>query len=201
MLGQYQIEQENENGKYTTDIKLFSHYPFKTHMSRAAYAFAKWAHDIKDQRRKYTDDPYIVHPYAVAKIIESYGFDEDAVCAALLHDTVEDTYVTLDLIKFKFGERVHDLVEMLTDVSKPSDGNRKTRKEIDLQHTAKADYVGKSIKLADLINNAPSIIKNDPGFARKWMKEKENLLEVLKDGHFDLYQKARNILDNYRKGN
>lgn len=200
MLGQYEIEQENKEGKYSSDIKLFQNLPFETHMERAAYAFAKWAHDIKDQRRKYTNNPYIVHPYAVAKIVESYGFSQEAICAALLHDTVEDTYVTLELIKRKFGQRVHDLVEMLTDVSKPSDGNRATRKAIDLEHTAKADYEGKSIKLADLINNAPSIIKNDPGFARKWMKEKENLLEKLSDGHPELYLKAKSILENYRKG-
>lgn len=199
MLGQYEKEQINKNNEFDSDIKLFSHYPFKTHMTRAAYAFATWAHDIKSQKRKYSNDPYIVHPFAVAKIVESYDFPEEVVCAALLHDTVEDTYVTLDLIRHKFGDRVHDLVEMLTDVSKLSDGNRATRKAIDLSHTAKSDYEGKSVKLADLINNAPSIIQNDPGFARKWMKEKEALLDVLTDGHVELYTKAKNILENYNR--
>jgi len=42
------------------------------------------------QKRKYTNEPYFTHPFAVAKIIKSLGYSEDAVCAALLHDTVEN---------------------------------------------------------------------------------------------------------------
>lgn len=72
------------------------------------------------------------------------------------------------------------------------------RKEIDKQHTSMADYEGKSIKLADMINNAPSIIQYNPGFARKWMKEMEDKMEVLDNSHPELYLKAMEIIENYK---
>ena len=65
-----------------------------------------------------------------------------------------------------------ELVDDLTDVSKPQDGNRATRKELDRQHTAKASPDAKTIKLADLISNSRSIMKDDPNFAKVYMKEK-----------------------------
>jgi len=58
--------------------------------------------------------------------------------AAWLHDTVEDTPCTLDDVRNMCGEEVAVLVEMLTDTSKPEDGNRAARKAIDREHTAKA---------------------------------------------------------------
>jgi (p)ppGpp synthase/HD superfamily hydrolase len=57
----------------------------------------------------------------------------------------------------EFAKEVVALVEMLTDVSKPEDGNRAVRKEIDRQHTALASPEGKTIKLADLIDNTQSM--------------------------------------------
>ena len=56
-----------------------------------ALTFAYNAHKLIDQRRKYTDEPYIVHPIAVADIVEQYGGSENQIAAALLHDVVEDT--------------------------------------------------------------------------------------------------------------
>ena len=66
------------------------------------------------------------------------------LAAALLHDTVEDTGTPLKDIEAEFGPDVASLVEQLTDVSKPEDGDRKTRKEIDRQHIAKASVRAKT---------------------------------------------------------
>lgn len=80
-----------------------------------ALIFATDAH--KGQFRKYTGDPYITHPIAVSKIVATITNDEDMIAAALLHDTVEDTEVTLQQIEENFGSRVALFVENLTDIS------------------------------------------------------------------------------------
>ena len=86
--------------------------------------------------------------------------DPEVQAAALLHDVVEDTPVSIKDIEDVFGPRVAALVGDLTDVSKPEDGNRAT-KGADRQHTAKASPDAKTVKLADLISNGKSIIKDD----------------------------------------
>lgn len=81
------------------------------------------------QFRKYTNEPYHVHPFEVFAIVKKVTDNEDMLITALLHDTVEDTNTTLDEIEHLFGKNVATLVENLTDISKKSDGNRKTRKK------------------------------------------------------------------------
>lgn len=178
---------------------------FESDFLQSVYEYAKAAHEEVNQKRKYTDEPYIVHPLAVARIVQSLGLSEEAVAAALLHDVVEDTNRTLAEIYDNFGKRVGDLVEMLTDISTLSDGNRAVRKEIDRQHTAKADYEGKTIKLADGLDNSTSIIQYGGGFAYKWMKELELRLEVLSDGNQELHQRSLDVVNNFynnrNKGN
>lgn len=158
-----------------------------TLIDRAAN-FALDAH--ADQKRKYTGKPYWVHCERVARLARNAGLGADAIAAAFLHDTVEDTDVTLDDINKEFGPRVTALVEMLTDISVPSDGNRKFRKDLDRDHTAKADWVGKSIKLCDLIDNTKSIVRNDPNFAVTYLREKGKLLKVLWFSHPGLFALA-----------
>jgi len=155
-----------------------------------ARRFATRAHADKKQFRKYTGQPYIVHPAAVANLVQSVPHTEEQVAAAWLHDTVEDTDVTLDDIREYFGDKVAELVEMLTDTSKPEDGTRAVRKQIDLEHTAKASPEAKTIKLADLIDNTESIVVHDPVFAKTYLQEKVRLLEVLKEGNQHLWEIA-----------
>ena len=161
---------------------------------RRAYAFAKAAHEAVGQMRKYTGEPYIVHPVEVARIVQTVPHTEATLAAALLHDTVEDTGVTMDEIRQLFGHEVADLVEMLTDVSVPADGNRAVRKAIDRAHTARASAAGKTIKLADLISNTQSIVANDPGFARIYLREKASLMDVLREGDPVLWASANRLL-------
>jgi (p)ppGpp synthase/HD superfamily hydrolase len=147
-----------------------------------ARIFATAAHAAVKQVRKYTGEPYINHPVHVMSIVKTVEHTEAMLAAALLHDVVEDTGVTIDLIDREFGVEVGSLVEWLTDVSTPEDGNRAVRKQIDLEHTAQAPPAAQTIKLADLISNTSSIVKHDLNFAETYLKEKAALLQVLTEG-------------------
>jgi (p)ppGpp synthase/HD superfamily hydrolase len=151
--------------------------------------FATAAHG--DQKRKYTNDPYIVHPIAVSEIVKTVAHTDEMVAAALLHDVVEDTDVTLDQIKDKFGSKVAELVGWLTDISRPEDGNRKTRKAIDRDHNARAPAEAQTIKVADLIHNTQSIEKHDPNFWKVYKEEKIKLLSVLTEADQTLVRIAQ----------
>lgn len=166
----------------------------------AAWAFACGAHF--GQYRKYTGKPYITHPIAVARIVASVTDDCNAICAALLHDTVEDCEVTYEeLLKQEhgFGYPIANLVMELTDVSKPENGNRKYRKAMDREHTAQASPLGQTVKLADLIHNSESILEYDKDFAVVYMKEKALLLPFLEQGDRSLVRRAEAIVDTYYK--
>jgi len=77
-----------------------------------AYAFAEAAH--RGQRRK-DDRAFISHPVRVARLLAARGYDEEVVAAALLHDVVEDTSVTLNEVRQQFGARVAELVACVTE--------------------------------------------------------------------------------------
>lgn len=166
-----------------------------------ALFFMYGAHKAVEQKRKYTGECYSVHPIDVYQtLLYDGGIDEhNMLIAALLHDVVEDTGVSEEDIRNLFGDDVAHLVSGLTDVSKPEDGNRETRKRIDREHTAKQGVRCKTIKLADLISNSKSITQYDKEFAKVYMAEKKLLLEVLKGGNEVLYQTALSIVEDYYK--
>lgn len=80
-----------------------------------AFNIAKERHN--GQKRS-SGEPYIIHPVAVAKIVMDYGMDYQSVAAAMLHDTVEDTDLTLEEVKKEFGEETATLVDGLTKLGK-----------------------------------------------------------------------------------
>ena len=165
-----------------------------TEKEKLAMYFAIAAHEAVQQKRKYTGLPYWTHCESVAGMVKAVGGDENMVCAAWLHDTVEDTGVNINTIQDLFGKDVADLVSGLTDVSTKEDGNRAKRKEIDRMHTTEQSARCKTIKLCDLIDNASSILQYDREFAEVYIKEKELLLEVLKEGDERLWKKANDIV-------
>lgn len=165
-----------------------------THKEQLAMYFAIAAHEAIQQKRKYTGESYWKHCESVAFNVKENGGTEDMVCAAWMHDTVEDANIELYLIENLFGKKVADLVSGLTDVSKPEDGNRATRKAIDRAHTAEQSAECKTIKLCDLIDNAGSILQYDKDFGKVYIKEKELLLEVLKEGDKYLWNVANDIV-------
>lgn len=155
-----------------------------------ASAFAAGAHAAVQQKRKYTGEPYIYHPRAVAKIVVSVPHTEVMVAAALLHDVVEDTGVTMQTVCDEFGPDVAELVSWLTDRSRPEDGNRAFRKAIDRMRLAQAPPEAQTIKLADIIENTATIDQHDPSFAKVYRKEKEELLAVMNKGDPTLHARA-----------
>lgn len=161
-----------------------------------ALAFATEAHGAIGQTRKYTGDPYIVHPIAVAEIVKTVPHTEAMIAAALLHDVVEDTPTTIEDVRAAFGEEVATLVDWLTDVSRPADGNRRVRKRKDLEHLAAAPAEAQTIKFADLIDNTRTISRHDLGFWRVFRGEMLALLEALTRGDDTLRQAAYAAADN-----
>lgn len=158
-----------------------------------AQVFATAAHAAVKQVRKYTGEPYINHPIHVMNIVKTVPHTDAMLAAALLHDTVEDTGVTIDLIEQEFGSEVANLVSWLTDVSRPEHGNRAVRKQIDLEHTAMAPAAAQTIKCCDIISNVKSIVINDPNFAEIYLAEKMELLSILIQGDATLWQQAFNL--------
>ncbi|MDO3380440.1 HD domain-containing protein [Geoalkalibacter halelectricus] len=162
---------------------------------RRVKLFAEIAH--RGQVRKYTGEPYVVHPLRVSFWVASVSNGPEIVAASVLHDTLEDTRTDYADIRDFFGKRVADLVLEVTGVSRPADGNRQARKALDRSALAGASADAQTIKLADLIDNIGSIASHDPRFAKIYMQEKAQLLEVLTKGHPALYAEARRIVDGY----
>jgi hypothetical protein len=155
-----------------------------------ARCFAEEAHGRIGHRRKFSGVPYSEHLQAVVRLVAEVTDDPETLAAAWLHDTVEDTPVTVKDIEEAFGPVLAELVMELTDVSRPGDGNRAVRKTIDLNHLASASPRAKSVKLADLIDNCKDICKHDPAFARVYVAEMNALLGVLKEGDRRLHLRA-----------
>jgi (p)ppGpp synthase/HD superfamily hydrolase len=153
--------------------------PIQTVRFANAVAFATAAH--AGQLRKYSGRPYIEHPVAVARMTSRFRHDEDMLIAAVLHDTVEDTPVSIGDVAHSFGEPVALLVADLTDVSRLSDGNRALRKQRDLAHTGGACPRAKTIKLMDLVHNCVSIVRHNAGFSVQFLREMHAMLAVMQD--------------------
>ena len=153
---------------------------------KQAVAVAKKAHEGQTRR---TGEAYIVHPLAVKKILEEWGMDEDTIIAGILHDTVEDTDLTLDDIKKKFGESVAFLVDGVTKLSTARDGMRDidtylpaTRDNfLRLMIALGADIRVLIIKLADRLHNLRTLSALPPDKQKKIAKETLEIFAPLAD--------------------
>ncbi|MFD1800993.1 HD domain-containing protein [Mixta tenebrionis] len=160
-------------------------------LEEQARRYATEVHAAAGQRRKYTDEPYIVHPAAVVELVRSVTNNEAMLAAAWLHDTVEDTGTTLDDIRRQFGDEVAALVAMLTDSKQPQAKNRAARKVAHFRHTADASPQAQTIKLADIIDNTRAIVRYDAHFARIYLVEKQVQIGLLQRGDATLWQQAQ----------
>lgn len=148
-----------------------------------------------NQKRKYTNEPYVNHPMRVALAISLlFPEDHEAVCAALLHDVIEDTEVTEEALRIGFSGRIVDLVLETTKVSKKEDGNRAVRKALDLEHYRKASSTGQTIKVVDRTDNVKDIVDRDPVFAYEYLKESQELLDALTKADPVARNRLQNIL-------
>ena len=153
---------------------------------KRAVEMATKAHEGQTRR---TGEPYIVHPLAVKKILEEWGMDEDTVIAGILHDTIEDTGLTLNDIKQEFGESVAFLVDGVTKLSTARNGMR----DIDTYLPATKDNflrlmiaLGDDIrvliiKLADRLHNLRTLSALPPDKQKKIAKESLEVFAPLAD--------------------
>lgn len=125
-----------------------------------ASAFA--AHKHRNQRRKDVDaSPYINHPLTLANVLANEGgvADSATLCAALLHDTVEDTDTTADELLREFGTEICGVVlEVTDDRTLP----KAERKRLQIEHAAVISDRAKLVKLADKISNLRDVATSPP---------------------------------------
>jgi (p)ppGpp synthase/HD superfamily hydrolase len=121
-----------------------------------ALQFASKAH--VDQYRKNTDIPYISHPVAVGMILMKAGYSEELITAGLLHDTVEDTEITLDDIQREFGATVAEIVAGCSEPDKSLSWKERREHTLEFLKTASEDI--RAVACADKLHNIRSIIRD-----------------------------------------
>ncbi len=127
-----------------------------------AYELANEAH--KGQMRT-SGDPYITHPISVASILLDYCMDTDTICAALLHDVVEDTDITLEELRKKFGEDVALLVDGVTKIGQVPLNSKEEQQAENIRKILMAmskDIRVIIIKLADRLHNMRTLDARPP---------------------------------------
>jgi len=127
-----------------------------------AIAFAVKAHD--GMRRKKSESPYILHPMEAAVIVGTMTDDQNLIAAAVLHDVVEDTDITIEEIEERFGRRVRELVESETEDKRPNLPPASTwriRKEESLAVLKKTEDIGVlMVWLGDKLANMRAIYRD-----------------------------------------
>jgi (p)ppGpp synthase/HD superfamily hydrolase len=103
------------------------------------------------QKQRVNGAPYVEHPLAVARDVSEAGFEPEMVAAALLHDIVEDSDVTIDELRARFGDRVAGLVEAMTDEGEVEPYER--RKALHRERVLAAGSDAAAIFAADKLNN------------------------------------------------
>lgn len=126
-----------------------------------AIKFSVKTHEVyQKQKRKGKDVAYITHPLTVGLILSLVGASEDVIIAGILHDTIEDSIeekkVSKEMLVERFGQRVADLVDSVTEQERdlPWDD----RKRIVLDHICELDRDSLLVKSADLISNNSELI-------------------------------------------
>src|ERR687888_608990 len=148
-----------------------------------ALAFA--AHKHRDQRRKDAQaSPYINHPIALADVLVNEGgvTDIEVLCAALLHDTVEDTATTHEELVNAFGTRIARIVAEVTDDKRLP---KAERKRLQIEHAAALSPEAKLVKLADKICNLRDVADRPPA---QWNLERRR----------EYFQWAKNVVNDLR---
>lgn len=165
-----------------------------------AVEFAYTAH--RGQMRKYTGDPYIVHPISVATRVALYADGDLAmIIAAYLHDVLEDCEgYTAAQIESVFGPDVAELVVGMTNTTTPErDGNRATRKTKERKRLAACSGRVQTIKCCDLLDNLDTIVAFDPAFAQVFLDEATELCNAFKKADEGARSTLRSAIKNGRK--
>lgn len=110
------------------------------------------------QYRKNTSIPYITHPVAVGMMLLKKGYSEEIIAAGILHDTVEDTSLTLEEIKREFGTKIAEIVEGSSEPDKSLAWIDRKEHTIEFLKTASQDI--RAVVCADKLHNIRSIIRD-----------------------------------------
>lgn len=154
-----------------------------TTKEKKAWEFAKEAH--KDQIRKFINLPYFdAHVVKVNGIVKQHTTDEDILCAALLHDVLEDCFEDVNdgynIILNKFGKRVADLVVELTSIGDEIDHDYDGSKTKYLtQKMIKMSSDALIIKLSDRLQNISDAFTASPKFREKYTRETLDIINEL----------------------
>ena len=157
------------------------------------------------QRRKYSPDRYIVHPLRVMERCAAQGASRAQQAAALLHDVLEDTCVDEEeMLRFlrsvadeADAQHILALVVELTDVYTHSaypKWNRRRRKQSELERMSGISAEAQTIKYADILDNTREIVREDPGFAPKFLHECRQLLQAMDAGDPQLRAEALEVV-------
>jgi GTP pyrophosphokinase len=137
---------------------------YRDHHSDASDRLIHRAYEIAAARHsgqfRKSGHPYITHPLAVAHILAGYGLDGSTVAAALLHDTVEDTDLTLDDVRSEFGDEVAALIDGVTKLDRVKFGNREEAQAATIRKMVVAmakDVRVLLIKLVDRLHNVRTL--------------------------------------------
>lgn len=133
-----------------------------------AIGFAAKAH--ADQQRKTGNMPYIAHPVGVAMLLQQYGYEETIVIAGLLHDTVEDTPVTLEDLRQQFGPDVAEIVAGCTEPPKKI-ADWGTRKTYLIDNLRDAPLPVKVVAAADKYHNLSHTLELEQQVGEKIWKQ------------------------------
>ncbi|MGN1478445.1 MAG: RelA/SpoT family protein [Acutalibacteraceae bacterium] len=115
-----------------------------------------WARQSHEGQLRFSGQPYIIHPIAVAQILADYGMDKGCIIAALLHDIVEDTDATIDDVRERFGDEIASIVDGLTKMGKVPLSTKEEQQAENVRKMLLAmsqDIRVIIIKLADRIHN------------------------------------------------
>ena len=135
--------------------------PLDTALVDKAIRFAVEAHAGTERRGK--GFPYVIHVLEAMAIVATMTNDPELLAAAALHDTIEDTDVTVEELKKQFGPRVAALVEKETDIQLAEDGHRKAwrvRKQEAIDRIAASSREAKMVALGDKLSNMRAIARD-----------------------------------------
>jgi len=171
---------------------------FDQSLLTSAYLLAERGHH--GQVRKFTGDPYIVHPVRVAIAVATYSFvTSNMVAAAEMHDLLEDTDVKPEEIEIATNAEVLELVQELTNPSKGSKLPRAERKQIDRDHLRRVSLAAKIIKMLDRIDNLYEMVGASNSFKTMYCKESFLLLDAIAMANKDIADKLYKAIEDLKK--
>lgn len=137
----------------------------------------------REQTRKASDLPYLTHPASVAMLLTKAGItDDEILAAALLHDVVEDTDCSIEVLAAEFPPKVIEFVAALTERKRDDAGQKRSwqdRKTEHLEHVAAASWEARAITLADKLHNLGTMafdLDTDPDLWSRFNASPERLL-------------------------